>query len=142
MTATEFNSGDHYRSPWRAMLRGALFSCPACGKGTLYAKYLKSAKSCNSCGEELHHHRADDAPPYFTMLLIGHIVFPGIFIVERLYTPPVWVQFAIWIPALTILSLGLLPVVKGSIIGLQWALRMHGFGEDPPNNKDGTNVGD
>jgi hypothetical protein len=30
-----------------------------------------------------------------------------------------------------ILSLWLLPRVKGALIGLQWAFRMHGFGSGP-----------
>jgi hypothetical protein len=33
------------------------------------------------------------------------------------------------------LSLALLPVVKGAIIGLQWALRMHGFDGAGSSNK-------
>ena len=40
-------------------------------------------------------------------------------------------HMAIW-PALTvILSLLLMQPVKGGVIGLQWALRMHGFGGRP-----------
>ena len=30
-----------------------------------------------------------------------------------------------------VLSLVLLPMIKGALIGLQWALRMHGFGAGP-----------
>ena len=48
--------------------------CPACGKGAMFNAYLKVNDRCPACGEELHHHRADDAPPYFTMLIVGHIV--------------------------------------------------------------------
>jgi uncharacterized protein (DUF983 family) len=38
-----------------------------------------------------------------------------------------WLHFAIWLPLTVLLSLALLPVVKGAIVGLQWALKMHGF---------------
>jgi len=110
------------------MLRGIACTCPACGKGGLYRQYLKVADECPACSEELHHQRADDAPPYFTMLIVGHIVVAGILMVEQAYAPPTWVQLAIWLPLLTILSLVLLPRVKGALVGLQWALRMHGFG--------------
>ena len=109
------------------MLRGAGLTCPCCGAGHLYWKYLKILEACDHCGQELHHHRADDAPPYFTILLVGHIVFPLIFIAERFWQPPLWIHFSIWLPILTLLCLALLPVIKGSIVGLQWALRMHGF---------------
>lgn len=116
------------RSLPEAMMRGFREKCPACGQGQLYRKYLKVNDACPSCGEELHHQRADDAPPYFTMVIVGHIVVGGILALEQAYAPPSWVQFAIWLPILLILSLWLLPRVKGALIGLQWAFRMHGFG--------------
>jgi hypothetical protein len=34
-----------------------------------------------------------------------------------------------WFPLIIGLSLWLLPRVKGALVGLQWALRMHGFGD-------------
>lgn len=111
-----------------AMLRGARCRCPACGEGKLYASYLKVADACGSCGEELHHQRADDAPPYFTMLITGHIVVAGVLVVEEAFQPPLWIHMMLWAPLLIGLSLFLLPRIKGALIGLQWALRMHGFG--------------
>lgn len=62
------------RSVFASMLRGAKLKCPACGTGALYRRYLKVSDACPHCGEELHHHRADDAPPYFTIVIVGHIV--------------------------------------------------------------------
>lgn len=117
------------RNTQSAMLRGAVCRCPACGEGSLYTAYLKVAPVCPTCGEELHHQQADDGPAYFTMFIVGHIVVGGLLSVEQAYAPPTWVQLAIWLPTLLILSLALLPVVKGAMIGLQWALRMHGFGK-------------
>lgn len=111
-----------------SMLRGFAGHCPACGRGNLFRKFLKVADNCPSCGEELHHHQADDAPPYFTIMIVGHIVVPIMLWLELEYLPPLWVHAAIW-PALTLLlSLWFLPRVKGAVVGLQWALRMHGFG--------------
>ncbi len=43
----------------------------------------------------------------------------------------VWLQLAVYLP-LTFLSLALLQPVKGAVVGLQWALRMHGFDENAP----------
>jgi uncharacterized protein (DUF983 family) len=114
-----------------ALLKGARGLCPACGKGRLFRSYLKVADNCPSCGEAFHHQRADDAPPYFTMFVVGHIVVGGVLSLEQAMAPPTWVHLAIWLPLTLVLSLLLLPVVKGALIALQWALRMHGFGMGP-----------
>lgn len=112
------------------MLRGWSLLCPACGDGKLFRRYLKVVDQCPVCGLELHHHRADDAPPYFTMVITGHVIIAGVLILERAYAPPTYVHLLIWTPLLIASSLWPLPRVKGSLIGLQWALRMHGFHEE------------
>jgi uncharacterized protein (DUF983 family) len=109
------------------MLRGFGLRCPRCGQGAIFRSYLKVNDTCPSCGEELHHHRADDAPPYFTILIVGHVVVGGVLALERMAAPPGWVQAAVWLPLTLILTLLLLSRVKGALIGLQWALCMHGF---------------
>jgi len=119
-------SGD--RNVTAAMLNGARLRCPACGQGRLFTSYLKVADKCPACGEALHHHRADDAPAYFTIVIVGHIIIGGVLALERYMHPDTWLHLLIWLPLTAILSLALLPVVKGSLVGLQWALRMHGFG--------------
>ena len=116
------------RSIPTAMRRGATLRCPACGERSLYRAYLKVADTCPACAEELHHHRADDAPPYFTILIVGHLVIGGLLLVEDYFHPDYWLHIAMWFPITIGLSLWLLPRIKGALIGLQWALRMHGFG--------------
>ncbi|WP_420558930.1 DUF983 domain-containing protein [Tepidicaulis sp.] len=116
------------RRLWPAMWKGMRFTCPHCGEGKLFTSYLKITPRCASCGEELHHHRADDAPPYFTILIVGHVIVPMMMALEFAYWPPLWVHAAIWLPLTAIMSLALLPVAKGATVGLQWALRMEGFG--------------
>ena len=95
----------------------------------LFLRYLKVADQCPSCGEALHHHRADDAPPYFTILAVGHIIVPLMLMVEQRFEPAEWLHAALWVPLTVVLSLWLLPRIKGALIGLQWAMRMHGFGQ-------------
>jgi uncharacterized protein (DUF983 family) len=116
-----------------AMLTGAKGRCPACGKGRMFHGYLKVADQCGSCGTELHHQRADDAPPYFTMFVVGHIVIGGLLFVEKKFAPDTMTQLLIWLPLTCILSLWLLPIIKGALIGQQWALRLHGFGPGTPD---------
>ena len=115
-----------------AMLRGARCKCPSCGEGQLFRKYLKVVDNCPACGEELFHHRADDMPAYIVMSIVGHIVVGLLFWAEFTYAPPMWLHLSLWLPLTVILTLALLPPVKGVIVGVQWALRMHGFGSSRP----------
>lgn len=92
----------------------------------------ESCRSLPFCGEELYHQRADDAPPYFTIFIVGHIVVPLVLIVEKIWHPDMWVHMVIWAPLILGLTLFLMPRVKAAVIGLQWALRMHGFGLESP----------
>lgn len=113
-----------------ALWRGARGRCPDCGQGAIFRAYLKVNDRCPSCRTELHHHRADDAPPYFVMMIVGHLIVGLVLAVEQWLAPPLWLHAAIFIPASIILALVLLPPVKGALIALQWALRMHGFNPD------------
>ena len=115
------------RRVFNAMLRGALLRCPNCGEGRLFRRYLKVADHCPVCNEALHHHRADDAPPYFTIFIAGHLLVPLLIAFEVAFRPSLWIHALIWVPVTFALCLALLPVVKGAIVGLQWALYMHGF---------------
>ena len=96
----------------------------------MFRRYLKVSDACPHCGEELHHHRADDAPAYFTIVIVGHIVVSLVLAVEMAYRPALWVHMALWLPLTVILTFLFLPCVKGALVGLQWALRMHGFDPD------------
>jgi uncharacterized protein (DUF983 family) len=121
------------RSLKQAIWRGARGKCPACGKGHIFRTFMKVADTCGCCGEELYHQRADDAPPYFTIFIVGHVVIPLVFVVERVWEPSYVVHAALWLPLILGLTYLLMPLVKGAVVGLQWALRMHGFGIEHPN---------
>ena len=110
-----------------SMWRGFLGRCPNCGKGKMFRKFLKVVDRCEVCGEELHHPRADDAPAYFVIAIVGHIVVALAFIVEVTFWPPLWISLLLWLPLTVILALLLLQPVKGALVGLQWSYRMHGF---------------
>ncbi|MEZ5925007.1 MAG: DUF983 domain-containing protein [Hyphomicrobiaceae bacterium] len=110
-----------------ALWAGFRGRCPSCGRGRLFRAFLKVADQCPSCGTELHHHRADDAPPYFVILIVGHVIVSLVLMVEMRFAPPLWAHVAIWVPLTFAMALVLLPRVKGALVGLQWALRMHGF---------------
>lgn len=108
-----------------AMLRGARGRCPCCDQAKLFDGWLKVADTCPKCDAPLGRIRADDAPPYFTIFAVGHIVIPGMLILEKAYKPELWVHSVIWVPLTLVLSLALMRPVKGATIGLMLKL---GFG--------------
>jgi len=107
-----------------AVGRGIADRCPACGKTRLFNGFLSVVPICPECGAQLGQARADDAPPYFTIVIVGHIVIPGMLILERLEAPPLWVHAAIWLPLTVLLAVGLLRPVKGGTVGLMLKLGM------------------
>lgn len=130
----QFGGEQNERPAAAAMWKGWRQRCPSCGERTLFSGFLKVAGTCGHCGTDLHHHRADDAPPYFTIFIVGHIVIPGALALERWQQPETWVHWLVWIPLTLALIFLILPRVKGALVGLQWALRMHGFGENADGN--------
>lgn len=107
-----------------ALRRGLANRCPACGETRLFRRFLKVNPVCANCGAPLGQARADDAPPYFTILLVGHIVVPGIIVLEQVEAPPLWVHAAIWLPLTVLLAVGLLQPIKGATVGLMLRLGM------------------
>jgi uncharacterized protein (DUF983 family) len=133
--ASFIDSSEQLRSWKPAIVNGMCCRCPACGQGKLFTSYLKVAEKCSSCGTDLHHHRADDAPAYITIVLVGHIIVPLLLAVEKLWHPSLLIHGLIWTPLTVLLTLWLLPITKGAVVGLQWAFRMHGFGGDSENHQ-------
>ena len=119
-----------------ALIEGLRCRCPNCGRGKLFKAYLKSVDACAACGEEIHHHRADDLPPYLTVFIVAHIVVAAFLALDETVALSMWTQLAIWVPVTLILSLGLLQPLKGATIALQWSLRLGGFGPDGGESAD------
>lgn len=122
------------RPAMRSMKRGFLGRCPNCGDGRLFAGFARTFDACAVCGEELHHHRADDMPAYLVIFIVGHIVVGAYMGVDTLFPLTAFQHLAIWLPATALLSVALLQPLKGAVVGLQWAFRMHGFGAGEPDH--------
>jgi len=120
------------REVWTALKRGFRGRCPRCGEGKLFRAFLKVDDHCANCGQDFSGHRADDLPAYLVIIIVGHIVVPLALMIETNYSPPVALQLAVYLPITFIASLALLQPVKGAVVGVQWALRMHGFDEANP----------
>jgi uncharacterized protein (DUF983 family) len=113
-----------------ALMKGFRRRCPNCGKGALLHSFLKVNDRCSVCDQDLSHSRADDAPAYLTILLVGHLMAPLLHIVFVRWRPEPLIMFTIFAVGCVALSLYLLPRLKGVVVAFQWARRMHGFGTD------------
>lgn len=116
----------------RAMLRGWQQHCPKCGGGPLYSGYLKVRETCPVCHLDLTPQRADDGPAYLTVLIVGHVLAPVLLFLYTRFRPEPLVLATVMMVLCVGLSLYLLPRIKGALIALQWARRMHGFGGEKP----------
>lgn len=127
---TQFGSEENRteRPVVRSILRGLLNTCPNCGSGKLFRAFLKPVDNCAACGEDYTHQQADDLPPYLVIFIIGHITVGGFMMTDMVFDWSIWTHMAIWAPITLISALLLIQPVKGGVIGLQWAVRMHGFG--------------
>jgi uncharacterized protein (DUF983 family) len=124
--------GDQDDRPLRpALLRGWRRRCPNCGTGPMMRGYLAVNDACPSCGEPLHHQRADDGPAYLTILIVGHLLAPVLLFAFTTWRPDPLVLALVFSAGTVALSLYLLPRLKGAMVALQWAKRMHGFGSGP-----------
>lgn len=111
-----------------ALRRGLAGRCPSCGEGRLFAGYLRVAPRCAACGAEFGRLRADDAPPYFTIFLVGHLLVPPALWVERAWQPAMWVHMALWLPLFATAGILLLRPIKGATLG--WMMKLGFTGEE------------
>jgi len=109
-----------------AVGRGIRGRCPNCGEGRLFRAYLKQVDACAVCGEPWGHIRADDAPPWLTILIVGHIVVPAAMAVESEGLLPFWASMTLWPLLALALSLLILPRAKGAFIATIWQIRAPG----------------
>lgn len=109
------------KSVWTGIRRGLACRCPVCGKGKLFRSYLKLKPHCEVCGADNTIYPSDDFPPYLTILLLGHLLLPIMWWIDRVYAPPMGLELAFWVPVTAALCLALLPRMKGATVGLCWA---------------------
>lgn len=101
-----------------SLWRGLCGACPVCGKGRIFKGFLRVAEDCTECHAPLGRVRADDVPPYFTIMVVGHAIVPMMLWLERAQTPEIWVHSIIWVPLTVAMSLALIRPIKGATVGL------------------------
>ena len=106
-------------SKFGQLKRGFLKKCPSCGNSPIFLNYIKTISKCKKCGLNFSNYKSDDGPAYCTIFIVGHIIIPLILLTEKNFSPPTTLQMIIW-PLITIIvTLWLLPKVKGAFLAFQ-----------------------
>jgi uncharacterized protein (DUF983 family) len=115
---------DGLPSPYVTGLSGR---CPRCGRGRLFAGFLRVAPRCESCGLDLSQQDSGDGPAAFIILIVGFLVVGGALVVEVKYGWPIWLHLLVWLPLTIILCTAMTRPLKGLLIALQYRYRRHEF---------------
>ena len=105
---------------WQLLKRGMRRQCPQCGDSLLFDGYLTVRKACEKCGVHFQDIRADDMPAYFTIAVVGHLLLPLIYWAEVHCQWSLTVHLTVWLPLTIVLTLGLLPPIKGVAMAITW----------------------
>lgn len=105
-----------------SVFRGLAGHCPACGKGALFWKYLKVNGRCEACDADLARYPADDGPAYLTIVLVGHVIVAPLLLFPIIWQSPLSISIPVIMGPLALLTLALLPRIKGGWIGMMYAL--------------------
>jgi uncharacterized protein (DUF983 family) len=106
----------------QVVLRGLKMRCPQCGEGKLFHGYISQHKACSSCHEALGHIRADDGPPWATILITGHALVPSLVYFGEYPLFNVWVEIGISCLIAMAIAGVILPRAKGVFIAILWMM--------------------
>jgi uncharacterized protein (DUF983 family) len=101
-------------------LAGVRCRCPHCGEGALFRGFLTVTPRCEACGLDLSAADSGDGPAVFIVLVVGIIACFGMLICDVAFHPPIWVDFAVWLPFTAILVLALIRPFKGVMLAMQF----------------------
>jgi len=109
-----------------SVVTGLRCRCPRCGQGKLFAGFLDLAKRCDRCGLDYGFADPADGPAFFVMTGVGIAVTAAWAWWAAALLPPIWLQFAVTIPAMLGGCLGALRPVKAWLVAEQY---VHKAGE-------------
>jgi uncharacterized protein (DUF983 family) len=119
-TAAPIVRSDNRPTRRTAYLRALRIRCPKCGGGKLLQAYLKPVANCSVCGERYGHIRSDDAAPWLTILVVGHILVPIMVAIESADRFPQGFSMAFWPIAAVALTALVLPRAKALMMAIIW----------------------
>jgi uncharacterized protein (DUF983 family) len=102
------------------IVAGLTGRCPRCGKGRLFAGFLRLQPRCECCGLDFAFADSGDGPAFFVMSIVGIFVVALALWAEFAYEPPIWLHMVLWTTLAIVLSLVLIRPAKGLLVALQY----------------------
>ena len=121
--------------PVDAAKAGLKGRCPRCGEGRLFAGILRLEPRCEDCGLDFTPFDSADGPAFFVMTIVGFLIVGLALYVEVVHSPSVWVHLILWPIIAALLTMPLLRLSKGLMVGLQYRNRA-GQGEVVRHGED------
>lgn len=103
--------------PASAALNGR---CPRCGKGELFAGYLKVHPRCSVCDLDLAFADSGDGPAFFVMSIVGFVAVAFVITLIAVFEMVAGLALLLGMMVTLALTLVLLKPAKGLLIGIQY----------------------
>lgn len=105
-----------------APLLPAVFAarCPRCGKGPLYAGWIRFAETCSTCGLDFRQFNVGDGPAAFLIMIVGGVITALALTLQLSVEPPFWVHILLWVPLTTIAVVYCLRLSKAALVILEY----------------------
>ena len=95
--------------------------CPRCASGRLFEGFLTPARECEACGLDFRFIDSGDGPAVLVIMVVGFVTVGLALWAEVALGIPLWLHFVLWPMLAVALSLPLLRLLKGAMIGQQFA---------------------
>jgi len=105
----------------KIIFRGLMRRCPYCGQGKIFEGYLTPKSECPVCYSDFSGIRTDDAAPWATILLVGHLMAPVVIVTIGMDIGT-WALTALFMIVSMVFAAAALPIMKGLFFALNWHL--------------------
>lgn len=97
--------------------------CPRCASGRLFDGFLTVAEECEACGLDFGFEDAGDGAVVPVILVVGFVVVGLALYAEVAHGVSLWFHFTVWPVLILVLTLPLMRLVKGALIGQQYRMK-------------------
>ncbi len=110
----------HAWPPLSPLRTGPMGKCPRCGRGHIFAGYLKLRGACEVCALDFSYADPADGPAFFVQMFtcVPAVIFA--LLLEIFVEPPLWVHLATSLPLLLLFTLLPLRPLKGWLVASQF----------------------